>query len=275
ELRALDDRELRDERARVADQNAQRAEPGLGRLLEEVESRPGGRRDEGRRALAERRGNGALVAGIDLEERQGQALAPLGERTGGRWNPLALGERALERREALLRGQCTLGERVAVVRSLARGGTGIESLLLELLRRRPRTCGVGLGLRELGAQPGDQPRRRLTLDREARGAASQLEGDGQRGLALAGGARQLFLDRRAAGEQLVELPVGGVVERALGGEQPREHLARALEAGLALDRGGAGRLGGRGSGALALGDLDRRIAGVGLRVGELGANVRD
>src|SRR5581483_712297 len=198
ELRALDDRELRDERARVADQNAQRAEPGLGRLLEEVESRPGGRRDEGRRALAERRGNGALVAGIDLEERQGQALAPLGERTGGRWNPLALGERALERREALLRGQCTLGERVAVVRSLARGGTGIESLLLELLRRRPRTCGVGLGLRELGAQPGDQPRRRLTLHREARGAASQLEGDGQRGLALAGGARQLFLDRRAA-----------------------------------------------------------------------------
>ena len=117
------------------------------------------------------------------------------------------------------------------------------------------------------------PRRRLALHGEPRRAAAQLVRHRERRLALARGAGQLFLDRRAPGEQLVELHLRRVVQRALGREQPREHLPRALGARLALDRRDAGGLGRLERAALELGDLDGRIAGVGLGIGELGAHL--
>ena len=71
-----------------------------------------------RRALrpaGQRGGDRPLVPGVDVEQRERQPLAFLGERPRGRRQALALGERALER------GQPLAGESGLLLQSLALG----------------------------------------------------------------------------------------------------------------------------------------------------------
>ena len=117
-------------------------------------------------------------------------------------------------------------------------------------------------------------RRRLALHGEPRRAAAQLVGHGERGLALAGRAGQLRLDRRR-GARAARRAATCVAsrERSLGGEQPRERLPGALGARLALDGRDARRLGRVERRRSSSATSTRRIAGVGLGVGELGAHL--
>ena len=152
------DGQLVDELARIASgEDAERAEAGGRRALEQLERRLRGGRDECRRTRAERRGDRALAARLDRQQGKREPLALLGERAGCGWNAFALCERALERREALLRGECALGERVPLVRRLACCGARVQRALLELFRRRAAARRLGLGVGELGAEPRDQP----------------------------------------------------------------------------------------------------------------------
>jgi hypothetical protein len=152
QLGLVDDGQPVDELAHVAaDEHAQRAEPCRRRALEQRERRLRPVGDERRCARTERRGHRALRARLDAEQRQGQRFALLGERARRRGNPLPLRERVLEGREPLLRGESALGERVALVRRLARRGACVQRLPLELLGRRAAARRVGLCLRELRA----------------------------------------------------------------------------------------------------------------------------
>ena len=171
------DGQLVDELARIASrEDAQRAEAGRCGPLEQLERRLRRRRDERGRTCTERRRDRALAARLDRQQRESEALPLLGERAGCGRNAFALGECALERGEALLRGERALGERVALVRRLASRGARVQRPLLELLGRRATARRLGLGVGELGAEPRDQPARRLALHGEARRAAAQLIG---------------------------------------------------------------------------------------------------
>ena len=172
-----------------------------------------------------------------------------------------------------MRGERALGERVALVRSFACSRARQQRLPLQLLRGRAAARGVRLRLGELRLQPREQPRGRLPLDGEARGAAAQLVRDRQRRFALAGGSRQLVLDRRPLGENLVEPRLRRRARGAFGAEQPHECPARPLEARLPLDRGDARRLGGVARRALELRRLDPGLARVRLGRSQLRPHV--
>ena len=172
-----------------------------------------------------------------------------------------------------MRGQRALGERVALVRRLAGGRAREQRLPLQLLRGRAAARGVRLRLGELRLQPREQPRRRLPLDGEARRTAAQLVRDRQRRLALAGGARQLLLDPRPLGRDLVEARLRRRARSPLGAEQPHERAARPLEARLPLDRRDARLLGGLARRPLQLRRLDSGLARVRLGRGQLRPNL--
>ena len=134
-----DDGELGDTLGRpLADEHGQAAEPGLAGSLEQ---RQPGRRVVGHdrgRAPRERRRNRSLVAGVDVEERERELGAFVGERARSGRDPLALRERALERREPLLPERRTLEEVVSRMSGGARGGGRLVRGGLQLGRRRPR-----------------------------------------------------------------------------------------------------------------------------------------
>ena len=172
-----------------------------------------------------------------------------------------------------MRGERALGERVALVRGLARGCAREQRLPLQLLRGRAVARGVRLGLGQLGLQARQQPRRRLLLHGEPRCPAAQLVRDGQRRLALAGRAGQLVLDSRPFHEHLVEPRLRGGACGPLGPEQTHQRAPGALEARLPLDRGDACRLGGLARRALELRRLDAGLAGIRLCGRELGPHL--
>src|SRR4029079_11337829 len=77
QLVLLDDGQRVDELARIATrEHAERPESCGGGTLQQLERRLCGGRDEGRRAGAERGGDGALAARLDCQKRQGQPLTP-------------------------------------------------------------------------------------------------------------------------------------------------------------------------------------------------------
>ncbi len=158
------------------------------------------------------------------------------------------------------------------MRRFAGTGARVQRLPLELLWRRAAARGVGLRLGELRAQPRDQARRRLALHREARGTAAQLVRDRQRRLALSGSAGQLLFDAATLDEELVELRLRRSLQRALGAEQPREHLPGTFCTRLALDRSDPCRLARFERRTLELRRLDTGIARVRRRVGEIHAH---
>ena len=91
------------------------AEPGLARPLDETQRGARVGRDERCGPPGQRGGHRPLVTGVDLEQRQRQPLAFLGERSRRRRETLALGERVLQR------GQPLAGESGLFLQSLALG----------------------------------------------------------------------------------------------------------------------------------------------------------
>ncbi len=99
--RALDGR--RGGRRGVAvDDHGEAAEPVLAGALEQLEAALGVAGENGGGAPRECGGDRSLGTGLGLERREGERLACGCERARSRWNPFALGDRALERLQALL-----------------------------------------------------------------------------------------------------------------------------------------------------------------------------
>ena len=93
--RALDGRRRRGGGIAV-DDHAEAAEPVPARALEQLEAALRIAGENGGGAPGECRGDRTLRAGLCLERRQRQSLACGRKRARGRWNPVALGDRALE-----------------------------------------------------------------------------------------------------------------------------------------------------------------------------------
>ena len=97
------DRHSRNElRGVAADEDDKAAEAGVARPLEQGECAGSVVAHDGGGRSSQRRRNRTLAAGLDVEQREGDPLAVLGERTRRRRQPFALGERAVERPQALL-----------------------------------------------------------------------------------------------------------------------------------------------------------------------------
>ena len=204
------------------DDHGERAEPRRAGTLEQSERGADVVGDERRRALAQRRGDRALHPRLDVEQRQREPLALLRERPSGRRKSLALGERALERREPLLEQTYALGERLAL---------GPDALVEHATR-----------LLELGAKARQQTVRRLATQRDPLARAPQAVERRGRLLALPRGVGQLVLDaipfgraaprasnRRPAGR--ARRPGAAPRPRRAARRSPRGRAARCVRAG--------------------------------------------
>ena len=129
--------------------NGQVAQPLPARLLQQIEAALWIRRDQSRRAPGQGRRHRLLVTRLDLEQRQRQQLAGLGQRSGGRWNALPLFDRTLEHAQPLGGVTGTFAGPVALLRQLALacGRPGLR--LLDLLIARRPTLLQRLGLAQL------------------------------------------------------------------------------------------------------------------------------
>ena len=100
--------------ARAVEHNRQPTESVPARLLEQLEPALGIGRDQRRGAPGQSRRHGLLVAGLDLEQRERQQLAGLGQSPRRRRDALALLERALEHAQPLGRVPGPFAEAVAL-----------------------------------------------------------------------------------------------------------------------------------------------------------------
>ena len=162
------------------------AEPGLARPLDEAERRARVGGDERSGPPGQRRGDRALVAGVDLEQRQRQPLAFLRERPRRRRQAFALGERVLQRGQPLAR------EPGLLLQGLALG-----------VRARARQ-------QRLGAQPVAELARGVAPQLEPLGRAAQPVERRGRPVPAARCGRELLLDAVALGEQRLE-PLAGAL----------------------------------------------------------------
>ena len=180
------------------EQHRQRPEPARPRFLGELERAPRVGRDDRRRPGRERRGDGPLVAGIDVEQRERQRLAPVGKRPCGGWKTLAFGKAPLEC-DQTVGGESGRGlERLALVEGGARRASRFAEGALrggELVERRRVVRRVGQGPRpgRLPAQRRGRLDRVLVPDRQALGPASQAVERRGRLLVPAGGLLELLL----------------------------------------------------------------------------------
>ena len=169
------------------------AEPGLARTLDQAERRARVGRDQRSRSPGQRGGDGPLVAGVDLEQRERQPLALLGECARGGRQSLALGERVLQRRQPLASEPGLFLQRLALgVRARAREQRLGAKPVAELAR---------------GVAPQLEP-----LDR----AAQPVERRG-RPVATACRGRELLLDAVALGQQRLEPLAGALALQARSG----------------------------------------------------------
>ena len=243
QLLARDHRQV-DELAQIAThEHEQRAETRVHRLADQLEAALRARRHDRGRAMAERRGDRALGARLDLEQLQRELLAALGQCAGGRRDAFTLGERLLERDEPLARhGHASL-EVFALAQCGACGGVRLVGGATELGGRR---AGRDLArLDELELQLGEQSLRGLLADTDA------LCGAAQRQQRVAASARQHSLGLGAACEHVVELDLQLRLRPALDRADARPPLLGLdLEPGTLA--GGALRVGRR----LACGRLE-------------------
>jgi hypothetical protein len=147
--------------------------------------------------MAERRCDRALVARLDLEQRERKALSLLRERTRRGRKALALCKRTLECLQALARDTCLFAKRLAL-------GTdaSVENA------PRPRQLGAETVERRLRAlAPQLQPLARAAQPVERRGGL----------LASAGRVGELLLRAAPLFEQRVELLVGVLARQHRGG----------------------------------------------------------
>ena len=185
QLLLRDDRHLGHEPRRVsADEDDEAAEARVARPLEELEGAGRIVADDGGGASAQRRSDGSLAARLDLEQRERDPLALLGQRAGGRRQSLALGESAIEGAQTFLQEPDLLGERLSLGADPA-------------VEHAPRPL-------ELVAQPLQPCARGLTPQLEPLGRAAEPVEHLHRLLALAGRVGELLLGAAALGEHRLE-----------------------------------------------------------------------
>ena len=203
-----------DELARIAaDEHDERAEPGGARALDELEPALGSSASTADGAMAERGGDGALRARLDLEQLQRELLALLGERARGGRKPFALGERLLERGEPLAararrappdrraRAAAARAARVGLVGGTAelvgrRARVGARARLGQLARAARRAAAgrtrgaAGAAAPRRGARAARRGRRRSASTRPRRGGRAPASRLGREARRLRGRARR-------------------------------------------------------------------------------------
>ena len=218
QLLLRDDRHLGHEPRRVsADEDDEAAEARVARPLEELEGAGRIVADDGGGASAQRRGDGPLAARLDLEQRERDPLALLGQRAGGRRQSLALGESAIEGAQAFLQEPDLLGERLSLGADPA-------------VEHPPRPL-------ELVAQPLQPGARGLTPQLETFRRAAEPVEPLQRLLARAGRVGELLL---GAGRARRAAPRAAPPLRA-DRRQPRSAVSRAPRAAPRAPRDRAAR----------------------------------
>ncbi len=249
-----------DERPRISsDEHEQRAEPGRQRADEQLECARGLVGEDRRGPVRQRGRDGALTAGCDLEQLQGEPLARFGEGACCRRQALALGQGLLERGQPLARQADARNEIFVLARGGAGGAIGVVGEASELGRRR--TTRGAPRLVEVAAKLGEQPVGRLVPDAKPLHSPTQ----GEQCISAAAGQQRLGL--RPAGEHLLEV----------GGKQPLRislDCSHARPALLGLDLQpcalGGGCLGSRRGSPRDRFELDRRgwiVRAYGLELG--------
>ena len=257
--------------ARGGDDDGEVAETACPCPVDQVERVPVVGGEERRRAPRERRGDGRLVAGLDLEGREREALAFLGERARGGRDALALGQRALERRESLARRSRPLGEVVPLAcrgSRLEASGVGASFELGRIRPAAPRVGASGLvALRQLARELG----RCFVPSAQPLACGSQRDERPMRGSVHACQLRKPAVERLALSEDRLETPLRLLGGRSLARREHRVCVTRALGSLPAFAGGVA-----RGCARLAGGALERlqrlvraRLAGP-PRLGEVG-----
>ena len=243
-----DHRQLRDELTWIAvDQDDDGPEPCRPDPLDELERPRGVVREHRGSSMAERRSDGALGAGVDVEQGEGEPLPGLGELASRRWQSFALGQRLLECPQTLT-GEVDAGRQVVAQALRLIGGAR------ELSRRRacrPRTLRVRGDRGELRAEPRSERLGGLATHHDALRACLQLVQRRGRPLAAAGGVGELLLGLRTRCEQRLQLRVELL---------PRRELCRALLLRRRAMRAEAGEIE-RGDRGLHTCDLLRKLRG--------------
>src|SRR5262249_50640871 len=144
----------------AADEDDERAEPRGARLLHELEGALGVAGEDACGQPAESRRHGPLAPGLGLDCREDELLAALGERPGGGWKALALGQRAVERGEALAGELEARSEVVAVAGRGSRGALRLVGGSSELVGRDGALL-LGFGAGKLAGRLGPEPCRRF------------------------------------------------------------------------------------------------------------------
>ena len=148
-----DDRKLGDALRRpLADEHGQTPEPGFACALEQRQPGRGVVGHDSGGTPRERRRNRALVAGVDVEERESELGAFVGQRTRRGRDSLTFREGAFERREPFLPEQRTLQKVIARMSGRTRGRGRLVRRCFELGRRRPGPLGRRSGFGELEAK---------------------------------------------------------------------------------------------------------------------------
>ncbi len=166
--------------------------------------------------MAERRGSGALATRLDLEHLQRKLFAFFGERARRGRQPFALGERLLERGQALARERDARFQIVVLADGGAHGSVGLVGRATELGGRGARRRALRLG--KLAPRFGEQPLRRLVPHPEALCGSPQRE----ERVARPTGERRFRLG--TAREDGVQLGRVAGLRRALDRADPRPAL---------------------------------------------------
>ena len=182
-----DDGQLGDELGRLAREHHDIAEAGCARSLRERQCCPRIGCDDRCGAMSQGRSHGTLSAGLDLEQRECEPLAFLGERTRRRRQAFAFRQRTLERLQPLACDPRLLAQRLAL---------GADARI----EHAPRT-------RELGTQIVEQRLCALAAQLEPLARTAEAIERRRRLLATAGRVGELLLGAPSFLEQRVELLV--------------------------------------------------------------------
>ena len=192
----------------AVDDHGEAAEPVLAGALEQLEAALRVAGEHGGGAPRECGGDRTLRARLCLERREGERLARGCERARRRWNPFALGDRALERLQPLLDRARPLRDIVALrCRGPGRSGR-LVGARLELGRREPAAARDRARLLELARQRLDERCRRLLPQAEPLARGTERDEPAVGAFLASGRAGERRLDATTLGAQLGKARLG-------------------------------------------------------------------
>ena len=214
--------------AHPTDDDRKASEPRRAGPLEKRERMTCVVREERRGPPCERSGDGLLVAGLDLQRRQREPF-PFGREGACRGcDALALGERSLERCEALPGRARALGKVVPLGRRRPREGAILVRALLELGRAGRSAPRVGPRRLVLVAEAAGELRRGLVPCRQALAGGTERNEHAVGGALSAGHLANPAVHRLALGAHLVETSLCLVGGASIGGGEEGVGVTRSL-----------------------------------------------